>query len=372
MLSSDCLLSPHSKLPFPGTGSVDAANTTFSSFSFGLGGECGLGQIQSPRAWPQSSLGRPGLGRLASSSRRSPAPCRSVPIPRSASSSTAFSGIKPIPGPHRRLRLALGPAHGGAPGHGRGGQAEEGKEASAGAAEPEAAAFVGRSCVLPRPGWGWGRGEKTQRDPGRENGVRRDPVAGPGADGRRGRRKHGIHRPPLLPATAFGNGTDTHMAALSCKDLALSVLSALPGLLALQLLLSPRPAPAPPSAPPPRPAGPHLLRSPPAPAPLRGAHSSLRLRELPGRVVCLPCQPACGETEGRPKVSAGTGQASWELHADLKTGVGGAREPLLLASYPDLCSSKDLRPPSCHHKQVLGADTESWGGWRKCLGSGKA
>lgn len=314
MLSSDCLLSPHSSFHFQGQGLSTAANTTFSSFSFGLGGECGPGQIQSPRAWPQSSLGRPGPGRLASSS-RSPAPCRSVPIPRSASCRTAGSGIKPIPGPDRRLRLALGPAHSGAPGHGRDGLAAEGKEAAAGAAEPEAAAFVGRSCVLPRPGWGWGWGEKTQRDPGRENGVRRDPVAGPGADERRGCRKHGIHRPPLLPATAFGNGADTHMAALGCKDLALSVLSALPGLLALQLPLSPRPAPAPPSAPPPRPAGPHLLRSPPAPAPLRGAHSSLRLRELPGRVVCLPCQPACGkgdrrETVGRPKVSAGNRAAS--------------------------------------------------------------
>lgn len=61
---------------------------------------------------------------------------------------------------------------------------------------------------------------------------------------------------------AFGNGADTHMAELDCKDLALSVLSALPGLLAPQLLLSPQPAPAPPSVPPPRPAGPHLLRSP--------------------------------------------------------------------------------------------------------------
>lgn len=154
------------------------------------------------------------------------------------------------------------------------------------------------------------------------------------------------------------------MAALGCKDLALSVLSALPGLLALQLPLSPRPAPAPapPSAPPPRPAGPHLLRSPPAPAPLRGAHSLLRLRELAGRVVCLPCQPACGKGDRRKTEGVCKNRtASWELHADLKTGVGGAREPLLLASYPDLCSSKDLRPPSCHHKQVLGADTESWG-----------
>lgn len=82
-----------------------------------------------------------------------------------------------------------------------------------------------------------------------------------------------------------------------------------------------------------------------------------------------------GLWEGRPKGDrretksvCGNRAASWELHADLKTGVGGAREPLLLASYPDLCSSKDFRPPSCHHKQVLGADTESWGGWRKCLG----
>lgn len=57
------------------------------------------------------------------------------------------------------------------------------------------------------------------------------------------------------------------MAALGFKDLALSVLSTLPGLLAPQLPLSPPPAPAPPSAPPPRPAGPHLLRSPRLPHP---------------------------------------------------------------------------------------------------------
>lgn len=156
MISSDCLLSPHSSFHSQGQGLSTAAKTTFSSFSFGLGGECGLGQIQSPRAWPQSSLGRPGPGRPASSSRRSPAPCRPVPIPRSASCRTAGSGIKPIPGPDRRLRLALRPAHIGAAGHGRDGLAVEGKEAAAGAAEPEAAAFVRRRCVLRARGGGGG------------------------------------------------------------------------------------------------------------------------------------------------------------------------------------------------------------------------
>lgn len=159
MLSSDCLLSPHSSFHFQGQGRSIDTNTTFSSFSFGLGGECGLGQIQSPRAWPQSSLGQPGPGRLASSSRRSPEPCRPILIPRSASCRTASSGIKPIPGPDKRLRLALRPAHSAAPGYGRGGQAAEEREAAAGAAEPEAAAFVGRSCVLRAPGGGGG-GEK--------------------------------------------------------------------------------------------------------------------------------------------------------------------------------------------------------------------
>lgn len=115
---------------------------------------CGLGQIQSPRACPQSSLGRPGPGRLASSSRRSPAPCRLVPIPGPASSRTAGSGIKPIPGPDRRLRLALWPARSGASGHGGGGLGAEGKEAAAGAAQPEAAAFCGAKLRSPPPGPG--------------------------------------------------------------------------------------------------------------------------------------------------------------------------------------------------------------------------
>lgn len=168
------MLSPHSSFHFQGQGLSTATNTTFSSLSFGLGGECGLGQIQSPRAWPQSSLGQPGPGRLASSSRRSPPPCRPILIPRSASCRTAGSGIRPISGPDKRLRLALRPAHSAAPGHGRGGQAAEEKEAAAGVAEPEAAAFVGRSCVLRARGVGGGGGKKdTARSGSREPGEAR-------------------------------------------------------------------------------------------------------------------------------------------------------------------------------------------------------
>lgn len=67
------------------------------------------------------------------------------------------------------------------------------------------------------------------------------------------------------------------MAALGFKDLGLSVLSALPGLLAPQLPLSPPPAPAPPSAPPPH-----------RPAP-------------PGPTSCVP--PGSRTPKGRPQLA---------------------------------------------------------------------
>jgi hypothetical protein len=210
-----------------------------------------------------------------------------------------------------------------------------------------------------------GSRERGEAGPGRKSGSRwaarvqdaRDPQLAPSPrHGLRKRRGHshgcaGLQGPRAVGTLGVARPARAAAAAVAAAGACPSLLSAAP----------------------PRPSGPHLLRSPPAPAPRRGAHSSLRLRELPGRVVCLPCQPACGKGERRESEGVcGNRTASWELHADLKSGVGGAREPLLLASYPDLCSSKDLRLPSCHHKQVLGADTESWGGWRKCLGSGEA
>lgn len=170
---------------------------------------------------------------------------------------------------------------------------------------------------------------------------------------------------PGLPATAFGNGADTHMAALGCEDLTLSVLSRrCPACSRCscrcrrgrRLPLPPLRRPAPPLwAPPPAlPSGSRTPQGRPQLAPPSGV---TRQSGLPTVSSSLWLR----ETEGRPKVSVGIRQLPGNCNADLKTGVGGAREPLLLASYPDLCSPEDLRPPSCHRKQVLGADTEKLG-----------
>lgn len=152
----------------------------------------------------------------------------------------------------------------------------EGKKAAPGAADPEAAAFVGRSCVH-GAGRGGGGG-KTPRDPGRENGVRRDPVADPGVAGRRGCGRHGIHRPPPLPATAIrkrrghshGCAGLQGPRAVGALGVAWPARAAAAAVAAAGACPSLRPAAPPRRAPPPA--------FPQAPAPLRGAHSSLHLR----------------------------------------------------------------------------------------------
>lgn len=113
------------------------------------------------------------------------------------------------------------------------------------------------------------------------------------------------------------------MAALGCKDLALSVLSALPGLLLLQLPLSPRPAPAPPSSPPPRPAplgptscAPLRLPHPEGAPTARSAFASYPAEWSAYRVNQLVER----ESEGRAKVSAGTGQLPGNCMQTLNLG----------------------------------------------------
>lgn len=87
------------------------------------------------------------------------------------------------------------------------------------------------------------------------------------------------------------------MAALGFKDLALSLLSALPGLLAPQLPLSPPPAPAPPSLPPPR--------RPAPPGPTSCVPPSSRTPK--GRAQLAPPSRGAGQS-GLPTVST----SSWE------------------------------------------------------------
>lgn len=126
---------------------------------------------------------------------------------------------------------------------------------------------------------------------------------------------------PARPAGP-GNGGDTHMAALGCADLALSVRSSLPGLVAPQLPLSPLPASAPPSArrlPPSHPAP--LARWAPPTALPRLPHPRRRPRLAPpsrvtGQASGPRGPPVCGEagpwrTRGRWEFSALRIRGNW-------------------------------------------------------------
>lgn len=164
----------------------------------------------------------------------------------------------------------------------------------------------------PRVGVGVGREDYSTIRVARTGGE-----AGPGAHGRRGCRKHGIHRPPRSPRYGLRKRRGhSHGCAGLRGPRAVGTLSALPGLLALQLPLSPRPAPAPPSAPPPRPAplGPTScapLRLPhPSGAPAaRSAFGGYPAEWSAYRVKQLVVKGDGRETEG----VCGNPAASWEL-----------------------------------------------------------
>lgn len=274
MLSSDCLLSPRSSFHFQGQGLVTDLHQ-YDLLRLQLWFEW--------RVWPRAGSVTSGLapkqlrsegpGRLAhlGGLLHPVAPFPFPDQPPVAPWAAQARGEKPIPGPDRRLRLALGPAHRGAPGHGRRGLATEGKKAAAaGAADPEAAAFVGRGCVLRARDGGGGVGRKdTARSGSREWGE-----AGPGrrSGSRWAARVREARDPP--PAPSPGHGLrKPHGHSHGCTGLqgpravaALGVAWPARAAAAAVAAAGARPS-LPPSAPPPRPAGPHLLRSPQLPHP---------------------------------------------------------------------------------------------------------
>lgn len=196
--------------------------------------------------------------------------------------------------------------------------------------------------------------------------------------------------PPLQPParpTAPGNGRDTHMAELGCADLALSVRSSLPGLVAPQLPLSPPPAPASPSTLQPcSPAPPPDHWAPPTELPQLG-HPWRRPRLAPpsrvtGRLVTRGVHQLAGRRDPGGRKGGGSARGRREeggftgtarkgrpipSHEYPKTRFVG--EPRLLVPSSDFVASRDISatplPPICDRlKQVLRQPLLGWG-WRK-------
>lgn len=168
MLSSDCLLSPHSSFHSQGEGLVTdlhQCDLLRLQLWFGWGVWPRAGSVTSSLAPKQFRLEGPGrLAHLRGPLHPvAPFPVSDQPpVAPWAAQAAGAGGGKLIPGPERRRRLALGPAHRGAPGHGRRGLLGR-EEGGGGRGRPGGGGFCGAKLCPRRRGWGWGWGEERHR-----------------------------------------------------------------------------------------------------------------------------------------------------------------------------------------------------------------